>query len=110
MWWRTDKAEWAEYAEWTTNNPTRLQRQQMTARALQWRQDGSVVVTRVHLLDSEAQGQRYPPRRIGGRVQVCPNEPTPDIDSEEDLVLADALLRYRQRLETRLPTFLAEGA
>lgn len=95
MWWREDKQLWAEHADWRTNNPDRLQRQQMKATDLEWAQDGSVIVSRVHLLDSGKAQQIYPPRRIGGRVQVYPNERTVDIDTEEDLALADRALLYR---------------
>jgi CMP-N-acetylneuraminic acid synthetase len=95
IWWREDRGGWVETADWRTNNPERLQRQQLPAERLYWRQDGSVVVTRTWLLDSGDPWRQYPPRRIGGRVQPYPNEAVPDIDGEEDLMVADVLLRYR---------------
>lgn len=100
VWWREDGSAWADYADWRTNNPNRLQRQQLPPGALRWEQDGSVVVTRVFLIDSGDSASTRPPRRIGGRTQPHPNEATPDIDSAEDLAAAEARLLYRARLGT----------
>lgn len=92
-WWRVDSEEWAENAQWVTNNPLQLQRQQIPRSALRWASDGSVRVTRRWLLTDDKEASERDPKLLGGRIQVYPNEWSPDIDTERDLVLADAILR-----------------
>lgn len=95
VWWRTDRAEFAEDAIWATNNPGQVTRQEMPPRNLHWKQDGSVYVTRPWLLVCDTPGMSRPPRKLGGRIQVFPNEWTIDIDTEAQFQAADALMRAR---------------
>lgn len=95
VWWREDSEEWAESAVWRTSNPRMLQRQEFPARSLRWVKDGSVVVTRVDMINNP----HRLPRLIGGRVQPYPNDKTVDIDTEQDLLAAGALLWQGKNLE-----------
>jgi CMP-N-acetylneuraminic acid synthetase len=98
VWWREDKGSWVDYADWRTNNPGRLRRQDLPPQALHWEEDGSVYVTRVEFLCSSDAASKYPPRRIGGRVQAYPNERTVDVDTLEDLAWVDARLSAAQEV------------
>jgi len=94
VWWREDKSEWAEYAEWHTNNPKRLRRQDLPEHCLRWEEDGAVYVTRSYLLMSP-KNEHKQPRRIGGNVQVYPNGPSIDIDTEEQWAAAEGMKRMQ---------------
>ena len=107
-WWREDEGGWAENAVWRTNNPRRFRRQDLPPVELFWDEDGSVYVSRTFLLVSEHPGIQTPPHRIGGRVQVYPNERTVDVDTEADFAMAEALLAHRMREEG--PVTQADGA
>lgn len=94
-WWRVDARGWADDAKWVSNNPFRKRRQDMHGNELHWHEDGSVYVTRPPLLVSYDDRGAYPPRRIGGRVQIFPNEETVDIDTEAQFAAASAMLYAR---------------
>lgn len=71
---------------WRSQCQRRPRRQDMEARELMYHEDGSVYVTRAdYLLEHGA--------RIGGRIEVVETERTVDIDTERDLLVADAMLR-----------------
>lgn len=63
----------------------RIRRQEFTAADERWREDGAVFVTRSKLL-AETRA------RLGGRIEVLPNARTVDIDTEDHLRVAEALL------------------
>lgn len=69
----------------------RPRRQDLTQRQERWLEDGSVYVSRRDLFDSTS------PARLGGRIELFETERTVDIDTEEDLVVAEALLQHRAR-------------
>lgn len=70
----------------------RPRRQDFTPRQERWLEDGSVYVSRRDLFDSTS-----PERLGGGRIELFETERTVDIDTEEDLVVAEALLQHRAR-------------
>lgn len=91
VWWPAGDSEWAENLTWRTNcQPTRGRpmRQDMKRLETYWHEDGSVYVTRAHLLAGESE----PPRRLGGAIQVYATERTVDIDTEADFRVAEAML------------------
>ncbi len=77
---------------WRSQCPRRPRRQDMTARELMWAEDGSVFVTRTELLEQTR-------ARLGGRIELVETRRTVDIDTEEDLAMAEALLlQQRERV------------
>jgi CMP-N,N'-diacetyllegionaminic acid synthase len=109
-WWRVDRGGWAENAQWVCNNPQRLQSQEMPASELRWEQDGSVRVTRTFLIDRADPRETRPPRLIGGRVQVQPNDRVDDIDDERDFLRAEAALQTRANASKCIECTAAAGA
>jgi N-acylneuraminate cytidylyltransferase len=73
---------------WETQCRRRPRRQDMHARELMYHEDGSVYVTRVQTLLETGS-------RVAGRVEIVETERTVDVDTEADLIVADALLRAR---------------
>lgn len=63
----------------------RIHRQDFQEADLRWREDGSVFVTRAKLL-AETRA------RLGGKIEMLPNTKAVDIDSEDQLRVAEALL------------------
>lgn len=74
----------------------RPRRQDFSSKDDRWLEDGSVYVSRRYMFDS------IPPLRISGRIELFETERTVDIDTEEDLVIAEALLRHRARVKAAL--------
>lgn len=74
---------------WRSQCPRRPRRQDMSHRELMWAEDGSVYVTRTGLLEQAG-------ARLGGHQELFETERTVDIDTEEDFVMAEALMAYRQ--------------
>lgn len=63
----------------------RIRRQEFNVADHRWQEDGSVFVSRAKLLaDTRA--------RLGGTIELFPSPPTVDIDTEQDLRIAEALL------------------
>jgi N-acylneuraminate cytidylyltransferase len=73
---------------WRTQCPRRPRRQDMHDRELMFHEDGSVYVTRTGVL--LATGSRF-----GRAYEVIETERTVDIDTEVDLLIADAMLQQR---------------
>jgi CMP-N,N'-diacetyllegionaminic acid synthase len=95
VWWRRpNTGQWAHEVVWETNNPAQVTRQELAGHDYRWKQDGAVYVSRPWLLLDEP-GHRRPPRKLGGRIQVYPNEWTIDIDTEAQFLAADAMLAAR---------------
>jgi len=78
---------------WRSQCPRRPRRQDMVARELMWAEDGSVFVTRTELLERTG-------ARLGGRIELVETRRTVDIDTEEDLAMAEALLLQRRERAT----------
>lgn len=72
-------------ARWRSQCPRRPRRQDMVARELMWAEDGSVFVCRTELLERTG-------ARLGGRIELVETRRTVDIDTAEDLAVAEALL------------------
>ncbi len=75
----------------------RPRRQDMTAREIMFHEDGSVYVSRADLV-------RATGARLGGRIEVFETTRSIDIDTEEDLRTAEALIEARglvERIEAR---------
>lgn len=112
VWWREsanpDRAADGE-ARWRSQCPRRPRRQDMVARELMYHEDGSVYVTRTELLENAG-------RRLGGRVELFENEPSVDIDTERDFLVAEALFAakaadlHSSALASRLPAPAPAGA
>jgi CMP-N,N'-diacetyllegionaminic acid synthase len=90
LWQNHDRGPWADSADWRAMGGRRVPRQEMTAGEYLWREDGSVYAVRGEVLLRKH-------ARIAGRVQVCPNEETVDIDTEADFALAEALVATAHR-------------
>lgn len=93
VWWREETREYTDKTSrdtpyWRSQCPRRPRRQDMHGRELMFEEDGSVYVTRAEVLLGTG-------ARLAGRVEVLETPRTVDIDTEDDLLLADALLRAR---------------
>lgn len=95
VWSRHDMGYPGGRAVWGCNAPRRPPRQKMALRERRWAEDGSVYVTRASVLSASG-------ARLAGRQVLHLTQPTPDIDEESDLAMAEALLQtplWRRRLE-----------
>jgi CMP-N,N'-diacetyllegionaminic acid synthase len=89
VWWKeTAGPDNLTEAIWRSQCDRRPRRQDMDARELMWHEDGSVYVTRTELLEKTG-------KRLGGRIEVFENMPSVDIDAEQDIAVAQALLRHQ---------------
>ena len=86
-----------EPARWRSQCPRRPRRQDMDDRERMYHEDGSVFVCKADLIRQT--GQYIGDPRKGHSVEVFPTVRTIDIDTDVDLAMAEALLRYRKVLE-----------
>jgi len=70
---------------WRSQCPRRPRRQDMHDRELMWAEDGSVFVAHTDMIEKTG-------CRLGGHMEVYETQRTVDIDTEEDLVVAEALM------------------
>jgi N-acylneuraminate cytidylyltransferase len=84
--------DWTQPPRWTSpysDLKHRPRRQDMERHLTYYAEDGSVFVSTAKLL-------RETGARLGGKVEVFETQRTVDIDTEEDLVVAEALIRVRE--------------
>ena len=100
VWWREAGYEYTgspgtgseTMPYWRSQCERRPRRQDMRARELMFEEDGSVYVTRADFLLRHG-------KRISPSVELVETSRTVDVDTEEDLLIADAILRARMTEE-----------
>lgn len=101
VWWQEElyaKGPGQPPTWWRTQCPRRPRSQDMHGREVMFHEDGSVYVTRTEKLLRSGSRLGAPILNTWRNVKLVPTPRTVDIDDEDDLRMADALLRIREEV------------